>query len=243
MIRHLINFIYPPRCAACERRLPPESARRVCADCIASIERLSEPLCEVCGVPIDLSTAAVTHGRCRGCTESPPHFSAARAVTRYRAGDEERAPVASIIRRHKYGRDQSLTHALAECIGEPMPLGENDYDLIIPVPLHLRRLRWRGFNQAALIGAAIARRVGRPLDVRTLIRRRATPSQTAQDRRARLRNVHDAFTVKRPARIANRRVLLVDDVMTTGATVDECARTLLAAGARRVDVLALARVL
>src|SRR5271170_5947282 len=168
MIRHLINFIYPPRCAACERQLPLEGRRRVCVDCLGGIERLGKPLCEVCGVPIDLATAAETHGWCRGCTESPPHFSAARAVTRYRAGDEERAPVASIIRRHKYGRDQSLTHALAECLGEPMPLAENDYDLVIPVPLHLRRLRWRGFNQAALIGAAIARRLGQPLDVRTL---------------------------------------------------------------------------
>jgi ComF family protein len=243
VLRYLINFVYPPRCAACERRLPIEGVRRVCARCLERIERLSEPLCTVCGIPIDLASAAAADGWWRGCTESPPHFSAARAVTRYRAGDEEHAPVPSIIRRHKYGRDQSLTHALAECIGEPMPLVENDYDLVIPVPLHQRRLRWRGFNQAALIGAAVARRLGRPLDARTLIRTRATPPQTAQDRRARLRNVHDAFAVKRPARIANRRVPLVDDVMTTGATVDECARTLLAAGARRVDVLALARVL
>jgi ComF family protein len=242
MLHHLINFIYPPRCAACERRLSLESVQRVCAACIAEIERLSEPLCEVCGTPVDPAVAAA-QGWCRACTESPPHFTVARAVTRYRADDEERAPVPSIIRRHKYGRDQSLTHALAECLGERWPLAENDYELVIPVPLHPRRLRWRGFNQAALIGRAVARRLGRPLDVRTLIRTRATPSQTAQDRRARLRNVHNAFAVARPTRIANRRVLLVDDVMTTGATVDECARTLLAAGARRVDVLALARVL
>jgi ComF family protein len=240
MLRYLINFVYPPRCAACECRLPLQSAPRVCADCLAGIERLSAPLCAICGIPI--AAGLDSDERCRACTESPPHFGAARAVTRYRAGDEESAAVPSMIRRHKYGRDQSLTHALAECL-EPMPLADNDYDLVIPVPLHLNRLRWRGFNQAALIGTAVARRIARPLDVRTLVRTRATPAQTAQDRRARLRNVHDAFAVERPARVANRRVLLVDDVMTTGATVDECARTLLAAGARRVDVLALARVL
>ena len=80
MLRHLINFVYPPRCAACERRLPIESVRRVCADCLASIERLSEPLCAVCGVPVDLAIAAVASGWCRGCTESPPHFSAAETV-------------------------------------------------------------------------------------------------------------------------------------------------------------------
>ncbi len=148
-----------------------------------------------------------------------------------------------MIRRHKYGRDQSLTHALAECIRDPLPLPTADYDLIVPVPLHPARLRWRGFNQAALLGRALARRMQRPLEADTLIRIRATPSQTANDRRERYRNVRDAFAVKRPEKIAHRRVLLIDDVMTTGATVDECARTLLSAGARRVDVLALARVL
>jgi ComF family protein len=167
----------------------------------------------------------------------------ARAITRYRVGDDEEAPVPSMIRRHKYGRDQSLTHALAECISDPLPLANGDYDVVVPVPLHLARLRWRGFNQAALIGIAVARRMRRPLEVDTLIRIRATSSQTAKDRSERSRNVHDAFAVKRPEKVANRRVLLIDDVMTTGATVDECARALLGAGARRVDVLALARVL
>jgi predicted amidophosphoribosyltransferase len=88
----------------------------------------------------------------------------------------------------------------------------------------------------------VARRLERPLDVTTLVRMRATPPQTSADHRERQLNVRRAFAVKRPVRVANRRVLLIDDVMTTGATVDECARTLLAAGARRVDVLTLARV-
>lgn len=188
--------------------------------------------------------ARIEHGNwCAACHASPPHFSAARAITRYRAEDEDAAPVPSMIRRHKYGRDQSLTYALAECIRDPLPLPGGDYDLVIPVPLHPARLRWRGFNQAALLGLTISRRMQRPLEADTLIRIRATPSQTANDRRERYRNVRDAFVVKRPEKIAHRRVLLIDDVMTTGATVDECARTLLTAGARRVDVLTLARVL
>ena len=243
LINYLINFVYPPRCAACERRLALETTRRVCADCLAAVERLHEPLCMVCGVPVDPSRDASAQGWCRGCIAAPPAFTQARAITRYRADDEAHAPVPSMIRRHKYGRDQSLAHALAECFGEPIPLAENDYDLVVPVPLHRARLRWRGFNQAALLGIAIARRIDRPLDTGSLIRVRATPSQTAKDRQERHRNVHNAFRVSRPARIANRRILLIDDVMTTGATVDECARALLAAGARRVDVLTLARVL
>jgi ComF family protein len=243
MLRHLINFIYPPRCAACDTRLPIASRARVCADCLAGVERLREPLCAACGIPIEAADNDTQPGWCRDCTASPPHFTAARAVARYRSSEEDRAALPSIIRRHKYGRDQSLSHALIEFIGEPMPLAENDYDVVIPVPLHAARLRWRGFNQAAMIAAAVARRLERPLDVRSLTRPRATSPQTAQDRGERHRNVRDAFAVRRPVRVVNRRVLLIDDVLTTGSTVDECARTLLAAGARRVDVLALARVL
>lgn len=149
----------------------------------------------------------------------------------------------ALIRRHKYGLDQSLAHALAECLSNPLPLDGSDYDLIMPVPLHRVRLRWRGFNQAALLGDAIARRLKRPFDAGSLIRIRETDPQTGKSMRERRQNIRDAFVIRRPARIANRRVLLVDDVMTTGATVDECARTLLAAGARRVDVLTLARAL
>jgi ComF family protein len=242
MLLYLVNFVFPPRCAACGRRMPLDTARRVCAGCIARIEPLREPLCAVCGIPLD-PRANTGREWCQRCTSSPPRFSSARAVTSYSFAYEEHPTVSGIIRRHKYGLDQSLTHALAECLGDPLPLADNDYDLVIPVPLHRGRLRWRGFNQAALLGAAVAHRLRRPLDVSTLARMRATPPQTAQGHDARRRNVRAAFAVKHPHRIANRRVLLVDDVMTTGATADECARTLLGAGARRVDVLTLARAL
>jgi ComF family protein len=241
MLRYLINFLYPPRCAACACRFPPDTARRVCAACIAQIERLPEPLCAVCGVPIAADTDRA-RGWCGRCTESPPHFSTARAAARYRAGAEEETQVVpSLIRRHKYGLDQSLAHALAECLGNTLPLDGGDYDVVVPVPLHRERLRWRGFNQAALLGIVIARRLGCPFDAGALVRIRATDPQTGQSMRERRENIRRAFAVKRSARVANRNVLLVDDVMTTGATVDECARTLIEAGARRVGVLTLAR--
>ncbi|HUN58512.1 MAG TPA: ComF family protein [Candidatus Binataceae bacterium] len=242
MLRYLINFLYPPRCAACDRRLTTDARQRVCAECIGRIERLPEPVCAVCGVPI--ASAIGSKAWCGSCTEAPPHFGRARAIARYRAGvDEDVQVLPSLIRRHKYGLDQSLAHALAECLGSPLPVESSDYDLIMPVPLHRARLRWRGFNQAALLGDAIARRLERPLDAASLVRVRETDPQTGKSMRERRQNIRDAFAIRRPAGIANRRVLLVDDVMTTGATVDECARTLLAAGARRVDVLTLARAL
>jgi ComF family protein len=146
-----------------------------------------------------------------------------------------------MIRRHKYGRDQSLACALAQCLAERLPMSGDDYDLVVPVPLHRRRLWWRGFNQAALLSAEVGRRIGCAVDVAALARIRDTTAQTLLDSSRRRQNVLGAFVVTRPDRVTNRSLLLVDDVTTTGATINECARTLLAAGARRVDVFTLAR--
>jgi ComF family protein len=218
-----------------------DSSARICEACFELIERVPEPICQVCGMPL----LPADHGHsdwCRACVASPPHFGRARAVARYRPGiSEDGQVVPSIIRRHKYGRDQSLSRALVQCIGDNLPLNAGDYDLVIPVPLHRRRLRWRGFNQAALLGVAVASRMECKLDVAALARIRDTPPQTMQHSAGRRQNVRGAFVVTHPERIANRRLLLVDDVMTTGATLDECARTLLAGGARRVDVFTVAR--
>ncbi|HVC45501.1 MAG TPA: ComF family protein [Candidatus Binataceae bacterium] len=243
MLHYLVNFLYPPRCPGCGARLPVDTTARVCTPCLAGIEPIPAPFCAVCGVPLDAGANADSRW-CDDCVEAPPHFGRARAVARYSSrGENDSGTVASIIRRHKYGLDQSLAHALAECLGNELPLPAADYDLVIPVPLHSSRLRWRGFNQAAMLAIAVGRRGGRTVDLKSLVRVRATPPQTMQNQRDRRANLRDAFAVRRPARVANRGILLIDDVMTTGATANECARTLLAAGARRVDVLTLARAL
>jgi ComF family protein len=247
MLHYLINFFYPPRCAACDARLGSGAVRRLCIDCHSHIDPILEPFCDICGIPLapkpPLDTAPDSVECCTSCLNSPPHFTRARAVVRYShsAAENDRDVVPSIIRRHKYGLDQSLAHALAECLGDELPLGDANYDLVIPVPLHRERLRWRGFNQAAMLANAVARRIDRPLDLSTLVRVRPTPPQTRQNRVERVKNLRRAFAVRRLARLSSRRILLIDDVMTTGATADECARTLIAAGARRVDVLTLAR--
>jgi ComF family protein len=240
MLHYLLNFLYPPRCAACDAGLPIDTTRRVCARCLAAVEPPRPPLCLVCGAPL---YAGDGDDRCGHCRADPPAFDSARAITRYRSGADGSSTVAALLRRHKYGLDQSLGRALAEYLDAAPALDADAYDVVIPVPLHRTRLRWRGFNQAALLGVALARRLNCSLDVATLARVRPTPPQTARDRAQRTRNVRDAFAVRRPSRVAGRRVLLVDDVMTTGATADECARVLRAAGARRIDVLTLARVL
>ncbi len=243
MLRYVLNFLYPPRCAACGTRLSIEVGKRVCELCLTRIERLCEPLCARCGMPLDENQPEGDR-RCARCVQLPPRFRVARAAARYRVSAEDQGgTLASIIRRHKYGLDQSLGRALAECLGPELPIRSQDYDLVIPVPLHRGRLRWRGFNQAALLAAEVARRLDCAVDVMTLARIRPTPPQTAQDLDTRRRNVRRAFVVRRPSAVSDRRVLLVDDVMTTGATANECARTLLEAGARVVNVFTLARVL
>lgn len=239
MVRYLLNFIYPPRCAICRNGMPIDTARRVCPSCLSAIAPLAGRLCAVCGMPL----GAGADERCPQCRFAPPAFDSARSVTRYRDSAEGSNTLGALLRRHKYGLDQSLGRALAEYLDAAPALTADEYDMVIPVPLHRARLRWRGFNQAALLGSALAKRIGCPLDVATLARVRPTPPQTARGHSERARNVRNAFKVRRPLRVAGRRVLLVDDVMTTGATANECARMLRAAGARRIDVLTLARVL
>jgi ComF family protein len=203
---------------------------------------MPEPRCEVCGGALESAVSDAT--RCARCLANPPRYRIARAVARYRTtAEDEPGTLPALIRRHKYGLDQSVGRALAEYLGDELPIAAGDYDLVIPVPLHWRRLWWRGFNQAALLAAEVAKRLQLPLDTTAMSRRRFTTPQTARHHDERVRNVRRAFAVAHPERIRKRRVLIVDDVMTTGATVDECARVLLAAGASCVDVFTLARVL
>jgi ComF family protein len=241
-LAQIANFLYPPRCAACGVRFSLEASARVCARCLGRLEPLPAPLCERCGGPLE--SAASGERECARCLRTPPHFRRARSVARYRiAAEDDPESLPALIRRHKYGLDQSVGRALAEYLPAALPVEAAKIEVVIPVPLHRRRLWWRGFNQAAILAAEIARRIDAPLDTAALSRTRATRPQTARNHDDRVRNVRGAFAVRAPGRIAGRRVLLVDDVMTTGATADECARTLVRAGAASVDVFTLARVL
>ncbi len=146
------------------------------------------------------------------------------------------------LHRLKYGRDVSLAPALASILAACAP-DPSQHHRVLPVPLHRVRLRWRGFNQSLLLAKGFCGGRRDRLDPWTLERRRATPPQVGLGEPERRRNVRDAFVVVRPDSIRGATVLLVDDVMTTGATVDECARVLRRAGARHVDVMVLLRAL
>ena len=174
---------------------------------------------------------------CQRCREAQDHFRVARAVLRYRDDGVARAAILLM----KHGRRLSLLRHLARLLAETTPqyLSLQEWDGLVPVPLHWVR-RWRrGFNQAEVLARAVGRRHGLPVLGRALSRVRATPLQSG-DFEARRRNVRDAFAVQRE--VAGRRLLLVDDVFTTGATANACAAALLQAGAAEVGVLTLARV-
>lgn len=232
----LLNLLYPATCSGCGQ---PTERPEFCRHCRTQIATPTSPLCPACGVPF--RTRDDADHFCARCLQHPPHFRCARACTLYDAADTAEHPLKAVLQQYKYNRDVWLARPLSALLAERTPLAIGAYDVMMPVPLHVQRLRWRGFNQAQLLARPLASAAGVRLDPYSLQRVRPTRPQVELDEKERRHNVAGAFRVVRPDAVAGRHVLLVDDVYTTGATVDECSRVLRHAGARSVDVLALAR--
>lgn len=230
----VVDFVLPPHCLVCGRWLPSHHRGDFCAACADCFTGADSPLCPRCGA-LFASRQGEDH-LCGRCLQKDSFFDAARAVARY----EER--VRDTVHRLKY-RGQTM---LAEPLGRLMAdhgralLPQEEYDLIVPVPLHVRRLRERGYNQSLLLARSIARRWRLPVDWISLRKTRPTLPQTTLTGEARRMNLRGAFAW-RGTPLAGARVVLVDDVATSGCTMNECARVLKRAGAARVDVLTLAR--
>lgn len=230
----VLDLVLPPSCLLCEGRVG--EARTLCAACWRQLHFLSAPQCASCGFPFtyDQGEAAL----CAACSARPPAFDRARAVLAY--DDASRA----LMTRLKFGDRHEGVPAFGDWLARTGRTVLDEAAVIAPVPLHRRRLIARRFNQAALLAAALARRCGRPLIPDLLIRTRPTLPQVGLTAIGRKRNVARAFAV-RPrygATVKGTHIVLVDDVLTTGATAEACARVLKRAGAARVDVLTLARV-
>ncbi|HEX8464214.1 MAG TPA: ComF family protein [Abditibacterium sp.] len=233
----LLDALFPPRCCGCAEwsRMP------FCARCQPKLRPLKPPFCECCATFFDpLSFPAAL---CASCREKAPGFRAARSAFLFEG------PVRHAIHRFKYAEKSALAARLAPFLveiwrGDPI-LSAFLPDYLVPVPLHPSRHRKRGFNQSFLLARELGRSEGVP--VALLLRRtRATAPQVDLDRPARAKNVRDAFAVapdvaKRAQSLRGARVLLIDDVFTTGATLGECARALRKAGASEVCALTLAR--
>ena len=237
----LVDWLYPPRCRACAGRILGRDAEYFCSACWKSIQPVSHPLCTLCGRPFP--DAGGDDHVCGLCLVRTPHFVAARAWACYPREELEEQPLRQVVQKFKYGRKVSLGKPL----GRLMARGCREFlagcriDLIVPVPLHRKRLRWRGFNQAVLLARQVARAYEVPIDVFALQRVRETAAQTQLSEEERRRNVRGAFALNPGRSVAGLNVLLVDDVYTSGATANECSRTLLRSGAKEVYVLTLAR--
>jgi len=226
----LFDFVFPWSCVVCGEA----GGEALCAACRAAIRWLAPPFCACCGLPVASEI-------CGPCRLDPPPFARARAVAIYSTRPPD--PLGTALRALKYGRRRALAAPLGALLAEHVPFGTGEHDLVVPVPLHRSRLRDRGFNQALLLARAPAARLGLPVIADALRRICDTSPQTSLDEPDRRRNVRSAFVPHRPDTIRGRRVLLVDDVVTSGATVESCSRALRTGGATRVDVLSLARAL
>jgi len=233
-VRRLMDLLYPPVCVACGAVIPGESENGFCANCRESIRPIGRERCPKCGFPFGPHVAL--RAACPACRRGYP-FRQAVAVFRYDGAIRE------AVHGWKYRHDLHAGATL--CNMFLAALAEEDFlprlDLVVPVPLHWRRRWQRRFNQSHLLARAVGKRFGISCSGRILKRIRNTRSQVGLSPAERQENVRGAFRVVRPAAVRQRKLLIVDDVFTTGATTSECARVLRAAGAAAVYVATLAR--
>jgi ComF family protein len=231
--RAALDTLYPPTCLAC--RAATGEADALCSACWRAMRFIERPFCERLGTPFEqdlgaglLSPQAIA---------DPPVFRRARAVARFEDG-----PARRLVHRLKYSDRGELAGPLGAWMARAGADVLAEADAIVPVPLHALRLWTRRFNQAAALARAIARQTGKPFEPGLLARVKATRSQVGLSREQRAQNVQGAFRTPPGAHVKGRRIALVDDVLTSGATANAAARALLRAGAVQVDLIVFARV-
>jgi ComF family protein len=228
-----LDTLYPPTCLACRAATDRHGA--LCPRCWNTIRFIERPFCERLGTPFeqDLGQGLISPQ----AMADPPAFGRARAVARFEDG-----PARTLVHRLKYSDRAELSRPIATWMARAGADILSDADLLTPVPLHALRLWRRQFNQAAGLAREISRQTGIACDLAALRRVKATRSQVGLSRAQRAENVQGAFRPAEDATVRGLNVVLVDDVLTSGATANASARALLRAGAKRVDVLVFARV-
>ena len=224
ILGRIAAYLLPGSCLLCSA---DSAGALLCASCVADLPPLPDARCPQCGVETTLGE------RCGACLKEPPAFTHTVALFRYEF------PVDRLIQALKYGHQLPLANWFGQCLSrEILAAG---HDLILPLPLHPTRLQSRGFNQSAEIARTISRELGMQMNTSCLTRTRATPPQAALPLKERARNVRGAFECRDD--LGGKRILLVDDVMTSGSTLRECARILKLHGATQITVVVAARAL
>lgn len=231
-----MDMLFPRSCMACGARIPEEEPGEICWDCRADISYVQPPFCERCGDPV-FGVLPETFV-CNWCAQHAPAFDWARSAIRYRGVGKQSLGILKYRDGWWLQRDLSQ-FLLSLCRTAPPDLMEAT--AVTAVPLHFLRERKRGYNQAALLAEILARHLGLPFWRDALVRSQKTNTQTTLTANQRRKNVAGVFTACRKRRLKDATIVLVDDVMTTGATVNECAKTLKAAGASRIFVMTVAR--
>ena len=238
MIRHLfrgiIDLIYPPNCINCNNHISDDSpSKELCPDCLASIEYNIPPFCPKCSRPLG---ARPDSPRCRTCGKSEPAFDFAWSACLFNG------TLKKLLHQFKYNQKTQLRKQFSQCMItfiERYNLDIDQFDFLVPIPLFVSHLRERGYNQSELLSHAISTHFKIPI-ADNLKRCRKHISQTRLSQKERWTNVQGAFTIKRKSAIKNKNILLIDDLLTTGATTSEAARSLKNNGAKKVGVLTLA---
>jgi competence protein ComFC len=231
LLETLRDLFFPLHCAECA---VPIEAGWLCPPCRKDLPWITPPRCETCSQPYEGTMDDFVCVNCRGRAF---HFDCAVAPLRSRGALRE------LVHRFKYGRELWLARPLADFLEKGLAdprLRDRDFDGVVSVPLHARRRREREFNQSEVLGRELSKRRGWPY-VDALERLRYTTTQTHFDRQDRMQNLRNAFRLRQNARVSGKNLLLVDDIFTTGSTLDECARTLLEAGAQSICALTVAR--
>jgi predicted amidophosphoribosyltransferase len=233
--RAVLDMLLPPQCLACDQGV--EVQGQLCASCFRQIGFVTAPFCPLCAVPLVYGGQAV-NGVCPRCAEMPPAWDRARAALRYDA--QSRRLILPLKHADRTDLAAPLAAMMLRAGGDLL----KDAELLVPVPLHPSRLRARRYNQAALLARAVGRLAGIPVAVDALVRLRATSPLGELSAAQRATTVAQAFAPRRAAsaRLAGKRVVLIDDVLTSGATATGCTLALRAAEAVSVDVLVAARV-
>jgi competence protein ComFC len=236
----LASVLFPAPCEICGTVLTRASAIPICEPCFAALQPLRGPLCVCCGRPfVSEATLDAKAAKCFACRREVYAFDCARSFGAY---TDEMVRAIGLLKYEKLTRlGKWFAERLRQTIQEEPAL--RSVDVIVPVPLHPARLRERGYNQAELIAKPLARRLHLPLGPYLLVRTKPRPARLLLSRRERWLTVRGAYETRKGARVDNLRVLLIDDVFTTGATLDACARALKKAGAKSVTGLTVARAM